>query len=163
AFAAGSGGRITAVATLPMQDPEAAVTELRRTVTGLGMRGAEIGPDVAGTPLDDPGPRTVLAAAADLGVPLILHPYYLPAPPRPRGLLPAQPDRHPAGPRGLRGRADLRGGAGRARRAAAGADPRRRLPAVPDRQAGPRAPGPARGARLRASPVGVPAGVLVRH
>ena len=80
-FAAGSGGRTTAVATLPMQDPAAAVAELRRAVTGLGMRGAEIGPDVAGTPLDDPGPRTVLAAAADLGVPLILHPYYVGARP----------------------------------------------------------------------------------
>ena len=61
AFAAGAGGRITAVATLPMQDPGAAVTELHRTVTELGMRGAEIGPDGAGTPLDDPGPRRVLA------------------------------------------------------------------------------------------------------
>jgi aminocarboxymuconate-semialdehyde decarboxylase len=81
AFAGGSGGRITAVATLPMQDPGAAVTELRRAVTDLGMRGAEIGPDVAGTPLDDPGPRTVLAAAAGLGVPLILHPYYVGARP----------------------------------------------------------------------------------
>ena len=80
-FAAGSGGRITAVATLPMQDPGAAVAELRRTVTELGMRGAEIGPDVAGTPLDDQGPRTVLAAAASLGVPLILHPYYVGARP----------------------------------------------------------------------------------
>jgi aminocarboxymuconate-semialdehyde decarboxylase len=80
AFAAGSGGRITAVATLPMQDP-AAVAELRRAVAGLGMRGAEIGPDVAGTPLDDPGPRAVLAAAADLGVPLIVHPYYVGARP----------------------------------------------------------------------------------
>ena len=81
AFASGSAGRISAVATLPMQDPGAAVTELRRTVTGLRMRGAEIGPDVAGAPLDDPGPRTVLAAAADLGVPLILHPYYVGARP----------------------------------------------------------------------------------
>ena len=81
AFAAGSGGRITAVATLPMQDPAAAVAELRRAVAGLGMRGAEIGPEVAGTPLDDPGPRAVLAAAADLGVPLIVHPYYVGAGP----------------------------------------------------------------------------------
>ena len=80
-FAAGSGGRITAVATLPMQDPAAAVAELRRAVAGLGMRGAEIGPEVAGTPLDDPGPRAVLAAAADLGVPLIVHPYYVGAGP----------------------------------------------------------------------------------
>jgi aminocarboxymuconate-semialdehyde decarboxylase len=81
AFAAGSGGRIAAVATLPMQDPAAAVTELRRAVTELGMRGAQIGPDVAGTPLDSPGPRAVLADAADLGVPLILHPYYVGARP----------------------------------------------------------------------------------
>ena len=81
AFAAGSGGRITAVATLPRQDPAASVAELRRAVAGLGMRGAEIGPDVAGTPLDDPGPRAVLAAAADLGVPLIVHPYYVGAGP----------------------------------------------------------------------------------
>jgi aminocarboxymuconate-semialdehyde decarboxylase len=81
AFAAGSGGRITAVATLPMQDPAAAAAELHRAVTELGMRGAEIGPDVAGTPLDGPGPRTVLAAAARLGVPLIVHPYYVGARP----------------------------------------------------------------------------------
>lgn len=77
AFAAGSGGRITAVAALPLQDPGAAVTELRRAVTELGMRGAEIGPDAGGTPLDDPVLRPVLAAAADLGVPLIVHPYYV--------------------------------------------------------------------------------------
>jgi aminocarboxymuconate-semialdehyde decarboxylase len=76
-FAAGSTGRLTAVATLPLQDPAAAVTELRRAVTGLGMRGAEIGPDADGTPLDDPALRPVLTAAADLGVPLIVHPYYV--------------------------------------------------------------------------------------
>jgi len=76
AFASGSGGRITAVATLPMQDPDAAVAELRRAVS-LGMRGAEIGPAVEDTPLDDPAIRPVLAAAAELGVPLILHPYYV--------------------------------------------------------------------------------------
>jgi aminocarboxymuconate-semialdehyde decarboxylase len=81
AFAAGSGGRISAVATLPMQDPAAAVAELRRAVTGLGMAGAEIGPDAGGTPLDAPGPRTVLAAAAGLGVTLIVHPYYVSARP----------------------------------------------------------------------------------
>jgi aminocarboxymuconate-semialdehyde decarboxylase len=77
AFAAGSAGRVTAVATLPLQDPAAAVIELRRAVTELGMAGAEVGPDVGGTPLDDPALRPVLAAAADLGVPLIVHPYYV--------------------------------------------------------------------------------------
>jgi aminocarboxymuconate-semialdehyde decarboxylase len=76
-FASGSAGRITAVATLPLQDPGAAVTELRRAVTELGMHGAEIGPDAGGTPLDDPALRPVLSAAAGLGVPLIVHPYYV--------------------------------------------------------------------------------------
>lgn len=77
AFAAGSGGRLSAVATLPMTDPAAAVAELRRAAGELRMRGAQIGPDVAGTPLDDPALRPVLTAASDLGVPLILHPYYV--------------------------------------------------------------------------------------
>lgn len=76
-MAADSGGRLTAVATLPLQAPAAAVSELTRAVTSLGMRGAEIGPDVEGTPLDDPALRPVLTAAADLGVPLIVHPYYV--------------------------------------------------------------------------------------
>jgi aminocarboxymuconate-semialdehyde decarboxylase len=77
AFARASGGRIEAVATLPMRDPAAAVTELRRAVGTLGMRGAEIGPRVEDTHLDDPALRPVLAAAADLDVPLILHPYHV--------------------------------------------------------------------------------------
>jgi aminocarboxymuconate-semialdehyde decarboxylase len=77
AFATGTAGRISAVATLPMQDPAAAVAELTRAVTTLGMRGAEIGPHVEGTPLDAPALRPVLAAAADLDVPLIVHPYYV--------------------------------------------------------------------------------------
>jgi aminocarboxymuconate-semialdehyde decarboxylase len=80
-FAASSAGRITAVATLPLQDPAAAAAELRRAVTELRMPGAEIGPDANGTPLDDPVLRPVLATAADLGVPLIVHPYYVGARP----------------------------------------------------------------------------------
>ena len=77
AFADGSAGRISAVATLPMQNPAAAAVELRRAVTELGMVGAEIGPHVEGTPLDDPAVRPVLATAVDVGVPLIVHPYYV--------------------------------------------------------------------------------------
>jgi aminocarboxymuconate-semialdehyde decarboxylase len=77
AFARGSGGRIEAVATLPMRDPAAAVAELHRAVGALGMRGAEIGPRVEDTYLDAPLLRPVLAAAAELDVPLILHPYHV--------------------------------------------------------------------------------------
>ena len=81
AFAAASGGRMTAVAALPMQDPPAAAAELHRAVTALGMRGAEIGPNVEEAELDDAAFRPVLRAAAELGVPLILHPYYVGARP----------------------------------------------------------------------------------
>jgi aminocarboxymuconate-semialdehyde decarboxylase len=74
-FAAGLAERITAVATLPMQDPDAAVKELHRAVGELGLRGAEIGPNVEDTFLDHPTVRPVLHAAEALGVPLIVHPY----------------------------------------------------------------------------------------
>ncbi|MGH8869235.1 MAG: amidohydrolase family protein [Actinomycetes bacterium] len=74
-FSKESGGRIEALATLPMADPDAAVRELHRAVTGLGFSGAQIGPRVEDVPLDDPGVRPVLRAAAELGVPLVLHPY----------------------------------------------------------------------------------------
>jgi aminocarboxymuconate-semialdehyde decarboxylase len=45
--------RFAGLATLPMQDPVAAAAELRRCVSELGMRGAQIGPHIDGTPLDD--------------------------------------------------------------------------------------------------------------
>jgi aminocarboxymuconate-semialdehyde decarboxylase len=73
--AASSAGRLTAVATLPMREPEAAAAELERAVTELGMRGAEIGPAIEGEPLDLPKFRPVLKMAERLGVPLLLHPY----------------------------------------------------------------------------------------
>ena len=70
-------GRFTGLATLPLQDPAAAVAELRRCVRAHGFRGAQIGPHAEGVPLDDERLRPVLAAAADEGVPLIIHPYYV--------------------------------------------------------------------------------------
>jgi aminocarboxymuconate-semialdehyde decarboxylase len=41
------------------------------------MRGAQIGPHAEGVPLDDAALRPVLDAAVELGVPLIVHPYYV--------------------------------------------------------------------------------------
>ncbi|WP_066517040.1 amidohydrolase family protein [Curtobacterium ammoniigenes] len=73
--------RLAGLATLPMQDPDAAVAELRRAVTQLGLRGAEIGPHVEGLPLDGSELRPVLQAAAELAVPLEIHPYYVGAEP----------------------------------------------------------------------------------
>jgi len=76
-FAAASGGRIVTLATLPLQAPDAAIKELHRAVAHLGLRGAEIGPAVEDVPLDDPSMLPLLDAAQDLGVPLVLHPYYV--------------------------------------------------------------------------------------
>nr|MDT0657190.1 amidohydrolase family protein [Micromonospora sp. DSM 115978] len=70
-----AGDRAVAVATLPMQDTDAAVRELRRAVTELGMKGAQIGPRMEDLGLDHESVRPVLAEAARLDVPLILHPY----------------------------------------------------------------------------------------
>ena len=77
AMVAQAPDRFVAIATLPLQDPAAAVAELRRCVGELGMRGAQVGPHVEGTGLDDPSLRPVLAAAQELGVPLVVHPYYV--------------------------------------------------------------------------------------
>jgi aminocarboxymuconate-semialdehyde decarboxylase len=64
--------RFSAVATLPLQDPDAAVTELRRCLS-LGVVAAQIGPHCEGIPLDGDVLRPVLRAAAEAGLPVILH------------------------------------------------------------------------------------------
>ena len=65
--------RLAALATLPLQVPEAAAEELGRAV-GLGLKGAMVYSNVAGRPLDDADFQVMFAAAADLDVPVLLHP-----------------------------------------------------------------------------------------
>jgi aminocarboxymuconate-semialdehyde decarboxylase len=67
--------RFVALATVPLQDVEAAVAELRRSVGELDMRGVEICTNVNGLDLDDPRFRPFFAAAAELDVPVLLHPH----------------------------------------------------------------------------------------
>ncbi|WP_217576700.1 amidohydrolase family protein [Streptomyces sp. GbtcB7] len=71
---AASGGRLAAIGAVPLQEPGAAVRELRRLTGELGLVGAEIGTQVAGHELDDPELRPFFAAAEELGVPLLVHP-----------------------------------------------------------------------------------------
>jgi len=66
-------GRIEGVAALPWQAPEAAVAELQRART-LGLRGAQVHSNVAGKPLDSPEFAQVFDAAAELDLPVVLHP-----------------------------------------------------------------------------------------
>lgn len=67
--------RFVALATVPMQDVDAAVAELEHCVTELDMRGVEICTNVNGLDLDDPRFRLFFAAAAELDVPVLLHPH----------------------------------------------------------------------------------------
>src|SRR5689334_23298928 len=66
--------RFLAIATLPMQAPKLAADELRHAVRTLGLRGAQIGSNVAGKNLDDPELEPVWATAAELGAFILLHP-----------------------------------------------------------------------------------------
>ena len=74
-LAAQSKGRLYGLAALPLQDPKAAAAELKRSVQELGLLGALVGTTFEKTPLDDPRFEPVLATAAELNVPLLLHPY----------------------------------------------------------------------------------------
>jgi aminocarboxymuconate-semialdehyde decarboxylase len=63
-----------AIATLPLQAPQLAADELRHAVRALGLRGAQIGSNVAGKNLDDPELEPLWAAAAEVGAFILLHP-----------------------------------------------------------------------------------------
>jgi aminocarboxymuconate-semialdehyde decarboxylase len=66
--------RFVVLATLPMQDPEAAVDEVNRAVTQLGCRGIYLGTNVRGKELTDPSFLPVFERIHALGVPIFLHP-----------------------------------------------------------------------------------------
>jgi aminocarboxymuconate-semialdehyde decarboxylase len=68
-------GRLHALATVPLNDPPAAAAELRRSRTELGLIGVEIGTSVGETMLDDPSLDEFFAAAAELGMTIMIHPY----------------------------------------------------------------------------------------
>jgi aminocarboxymuconate-semialdehyde decarboxylase len=57
-----------------MQAPKLAADELRHAVSKLGLRGAQIGSNVAGKNLDDPELEPVWATAAELDAFILLHP-----------------------------------------------------------------------------------------
>jgi aminocarboxymuconate-semialdehyde decarboxylase len=74
-MAAARPDRLRGMATLPMQDPDAAVTELERAVSEHGFRAVELGCRVRGELLSEPRFRPVLRRAQDLGVFIFTHPY----------------------------------------------------------------------------------------
>lgn len=70
--------RFAGFAALPTQDPSAAVVELHRAVTELGLCGALINDHPQGHYLDDPIYEPLWSALEDLDVPLYLHPGAIP-------------------------------------------------------------------------------------
>jgi aminocarboxymuconate-semialdehyde decarboxylase len=70
----GHQDRFIGCATVPLQDPEAAVGELNRCVRDLGFRGVEIGTNVTGRNLDTPELIPFYAEAERLGTPILVHP-----------------------------------------------------------------------------------------
>lgn len=67
--------RLRGMAHLPMQDPDAAVTELERITREYGFKGVEIGTSIEGAPLAHPKFRKVLRAIEQQGCFIFAHPY----------------------------------------------------------------------------------------
>lgn len=67
--------RLRGMATLPMQDPDAAITELERIVREHRFKAVELGTSIDGKPLADPKYRTVLKTIEQLGCFVFAHPY----------------------------------------------------------------------------------------
>ena len=62
------------IATLPMNDPEAAVAEAERAIKDLRLRAVEIYTDIAGKPIDSPEFVPLYEKMAELGRPIFIHP-----------------------------------------------------------------------------------------
>jgi aminocarboxymuconate-semialdehyde decarboxylase len=68
------GGRFSALATLPLNDPAASVKELERARRQLGLRGAMLFSNVNGVGLNDDRFLPLYEAANDLGAVMYIHP-----------------------------------------------------------------------------------------
>jgi aminocarboxymuconate-semialdehyde decarboxylase len=79
-------GRLFGMATLPLNDPEAAAKELVRAREELGLVGICSSTSVGDTPLDDPSLDRVLTLAEEYQMPLMLHPYIYMMVDPPRGV-----------------------------------------------------------------------------
>ena len=74
--------RFAGLAHLPLTDPDAAADELERGVKQLGLKGALVRGSTNGRYLDHPSYDVLLDRAAELGVPIYVHPGISPAPAR---------------------------------------------------------------------------------
>lgn len=73
--------RLIPFAQVPLQDPDAACAEAERSLAN-GHLGVEIGNHVGDRDLDDAGIVTFLQHCASIGMPVLVHPWDMPAGPR---------------------------------------------------------------------------------
>jgi aminocarboxymuconate-semialdehyde decarboxylase len=66
--------RFVGLGTVPLQDPELAVSELHHAMKTLGLRGVEISPNVNGKEVSRSGLDKFFAAAEKLGAVIFMHP-----------------------------------------------------------------------------------------
>ncbi|MDP3138583.1 MAG: amidohydrolase family protein [Burkholderiaceae bacterium] len=74
AMVAAAPGRFFGLGAVPLQDIDAAISELDHAVNVLGLSGIEIAGNVNGVPIGDPQFAPFWAAAADLGAAVFIHP-----------------------------------------------------------------------------------------
>ncbi|MBP2076096.1 amidohydrolase family protein [Oceanobacillus polygoni] len=67
--------RFIGMGTVPLQDVKLAIAEMERAVKILGLKGIQIGSNVNGLNLDDSSLYHFFEAAAEINVPLFVHPW----------------------------------------------------------------------------------------
>lgn len=72
--------RFVGLATVPLQEVDLAVEELRRARDELGLVGVTLGTNVAGGNIADDPRRPLLAALTEGGTPVLVHPDFVPNP-----------------------------------------------------------------------------------
>jgi aminocarboxymuconate-semialdehyde decarboxylase len=78
--AASHPSRFLGLATVPLQDTALAIAELRRAYDDLGLSGVTLGTNVAGGNVSDGQLLPFLRAVAELNLPILIHPDFVPNP-----------------------------------------------------------------------------------
>ena len=72
--------RFVGLATVPLQDPDLACQELVRAIDVLNLQGVTLGTNVGGLLLSDPSLRKFFALISERGLPVLVHPEFVPSP-----------------------------------------------------------------------------------
>lgn len=77
---AADASRFVGLATVPLQDTDLAIQELERARDELGLTGVTLGTNVVGENVSDPARIPFLGAVAQSGMPVLIHPDFVPNP-----------------------------------------------------------------------------------